>query len=111
MREALRFRLDALDLYAGDLLPEVGPAEWVVAERDRLRTAAARVGAEAARLAYELGGVRGRPDAARRSLELDPFHDPSWTLLAEVHERLGDHSAAAVTRREHARVTADLISR
>ena len=46
-----------------------------------------------------------RPDAARRSLDLDPFHDPSWALLAEVHERLGDHSAAAVTRREHARVS------
>ena len=54
MREALRCRLDALELYAGDLLPEVGPAEWVVSERERLRVGAARVGAEAARLAYEL---------------------------------------------------------
>jgi two-component SAPR family response regulator len=111
VREALRFRLDALDLYVGDLLPEVGPAEWVVAERERLRTAAARVGAEAARLAYELEEFASARDAARRSLDLDPFHDPSWTLLAEVHERLGDHTAAAVTRREHARITADLISR
>ena len=111
MREALRFRLDALDLYAGDLLPEVGPAEWVVAERERLRTAAARVGAEAARLAYELAEFAAAIDAAQRSLALDPFHDPSWSLLAEVHERLGDHSAAAVTRREHARVTAELIAR
>ena len=74
-------------------------------------TAAARVGAEAARLAYELAEFASAIDAAQRSLALDPFHDPSWALLAEVHERLGDHSAAAVTRREHARVTADLIAR
>ena len=108
-REALRCRLDALDLYAGDLLPEVGPAEWVVAERERLRVGAARVGAEAARLAYELGEFDAALGAAQRSLQLDPFHDPSWALLAELHERLGDHSAAEMTRREYARVCADLI--
>ncbi|HWJ52083.1 MAG TPA: BTAD domain-containing putative transcriptional regulator, partial [Propionibacteriaceae bacterium] len=108
--EALRCRLDALDLYTGDLLPEVGPAEWVVGERDRLRVVAARVGAEAARLAYELADFDTAVHAAQRSLQLDPFHDPSWTLLAELHERLGDHSAAEMTRREHARVVADLIA-
>jgi DNA-binding SARP family transcriptional activator len=110
IREALRCRLDALDLYAGDLLPEVGPAEWVVAERERLRVGAARVGAEAARLAYELADLDTALRAAQRSLQLDPFHDPSWALVAELHERLGDHSAAEMTRREHARVIADLIT-
>ena len=110
MREALRCRLDALDLYAGDLLPEVGPAEWVVSERERLRVGAARVGAEAARLAYELAEFETAVGAAQRSLQLDPFHDPSWSLLAELHEQLGDHSAAEMTRREHARVCADLIA-
>ncbi len=110
MRQALRCRLDALDLYAGELLPEVGPAEWVVHERERLRVAAALVGAEAARLAYEFADFDTALRAAQRSLQLDPFHDPSWTLLAELHEQLGDHSAAEMTRREHARVVADLIA-
>ena len=41
--EALRLRLAAIDLYAGDLLPEVGPAEWVVEDRARLRLLAAEV--------------------------------------------------------------------
>jgi DNA-binding SARP family transcriptional activator len=31
----------SLDIYRGDLLPEEGPAEWVVAERERYRSAAA----------------------------------------------------------------------
>jgi DNA-binding SARP family transcriptional activator len=110
MREALLCRLEALDLYAGDLLPEVGPAEWVVAERERVRVGAARVGAEAARVAYELADFDAALGAAQRSLQLDPYHDPSWSLLAELHERLGDHSAAEMTRREHARVCADLIA-
>jgi DNA-binding SARP family transcriptional activator len=109
-RVALRCRLEALDLYTGDLLPEVGPAEWVVAERERLRVGAARVGAEGARLAYELVDFDTALRAAQRSLQLDPFHDPSWALVAELHQRLGDHSAAEMTRREHARVIADLIS-
>ena len=46
--------------------------------------------------------------AARRSLELDPYHDQSWRLLAELFERAGDHTAAAVTRRDHERVCAAL---
>jgi DNA-binding SARP family transcriptional activator len=105
---ALESALAALDLYGGDLLPEVGPAEWVVEERDRLRTVAAGVGATAAELALEQGELAAGISAAQRSIEIDPYHDHSWTLLAKLHERRGDRSAAAVTRREHARVHADL---
>jgi DNA-binding SARP family transcriptional activator len=107
-KAALESALAALDLYGGDLLPEVGPAEWVVEERDRLRTVAAGVGATAAELALEHGELAAGIRAAQRSIEIDPYHDHSWTLLAELHERRGDRSAAAVTRREHARVHADL---
>ena len=39
----------ALGCYGGDLLPEDGSAEWVVAERDRLRLAAADAGEQLAR--------------------------------------------------------------
>ena len=106
--EALQRALSALELYVGDLLPEVGPAEWVVEERDRLRTVAARVGATAAELALQVGDLTAGIRAARRSIEIDPYHDDSWTLLAELYERRGDRSAAAVTRRDHARIRADL---
>ena len=105
---ALEARLAALDLYSGDLLPETGPAEWVVDERDRLRAVAARTGAEAAQLGLELGDLPAGRRAAQRSVELDPYHDIAWRMLATIHEQLGDRSAAAVTRREHARLCADL---
>jgi ATP/maltotriose-dependent transcriptional regulator MalT len=106
--KALRLRLAALDRYAGDLLPEVGPAEWVVEERTRLRLVAAEVGSEAARDALAADDLRTALEAARRSVALDPYHDSSWELIVDICERLGDHSAAAVARREQARVWVDL---
>jgi DNA-binding SARP family transcriptional activator/Ni2+-binding GTPase involved in maturation of urease and hydrogenase len=106
--EALPLRLAALDHYVGDLLPEVGPAEWVVEERARLRLLAAEVASEAARDALVANDLRTALEAARRSVALDPYHDSSWELIVAICERLGDHSAAAVARREQARVWVDL---
>jgi DNA-binding SARP family transcriptional activator/energy-coupling factor transporter ATP-binding protein EcfA2 len=106
--DTLRLRLAALDLYAGDLLPEVGPAEWVVEERTRLRLLAAEVASEAALGALAADDLRTALDVARRSVVLDPYHDSSWELIVKICERLGDHSAAAVARREQARVWVDL---
>ncbi len=98
----------AVAAYRGDLLPEVGPAEWVVADRDRLRTLAAHLAAAAARLALSAGSWSAGIAAARRSVALDPYHDPAWQLLAELLDAAGDRSAAVVARREHARVCAEL---
>ncbi|WP_375425712.1 BTAD domain-containing putative transcriptional regulator [uncultured Friedmanniella sp.] len=106
--QALSTGLAAVDRYTGDLLPEVGPAEWVVAERDRLRLLAATTAAAAAQEALELGELAAGVGAAQRSVALDPYHDSSWTLLVELCQRSGDDSAAAVARRAHARVRADL---
>lgn len=96
----------ALGLYAGELLPEVGPAEWVLAERDRLRLAAAGAALGIA------GQTRGNEAvrAAQRAVELDPLRDSSWLLLAELQDSAGDPTAAAATRREHARVYAELVN-
>jgi DNA-binding SARP family transcriptional activator len=106
--QALRLRLAALDRYSGDLLPEVGPAEWVVEERTRLRLLAAEVGSQAARNALAADDLRTALEAARYSVALDPYHDSSWRLVVEICERLGDHSAAAVARRDQQRVWVDL---
>jgi DNA-binding SARP family transcriptional activator len=105
---ALTARIRALDLYRGDLLPEVGPADWVVEERDRLRLLAAAVGAAAAADAVAVGDHERAIQLARRSIALDPFHDPAWSLLIDAYESLGDLSAAAVARSDHQRVWDDL---
>lgn len=96
-------------LYRGDLLPEVGAAEWVVDERDRLRLGLAGALAASARACLD----RGRPDLglwqAQRVVQLDPLRDTAWLVLARIQQQLGDHSAAQVTLTEHSRVR-DLVN-
>ncbi len=108
---ALDGLLVAIDLYQGDLLPEAGPAEWVVAERERLRAAAATAAYSAGVLSLSLRSPADALPAARRATELDPLRDSAWTLLAEVQERMGDLKSAAATRREHALIAAELNAR
>jgi DNA-binding SARP family transcriptional activator len=106
--EALTVRTSALELYRGDLLPEVGPADWVVEERDRLRLEAAALAAAAAADAIAVEDLGAAIEFARRSVALDACHDPAWRMLIETYERLGDLSAAAVARADHRRVWDDL---
>ena len=109
-REALEAYVAALEVYQDELLVEVGPAEWVVAERERLRVVAANTAYSAAHLS-----LLHRPPAealplARRATILDPLRDSAWALLAETQELMGDLGSAAATRREHALVTAGLTA-
>jgi DNA-binding SARP family transcriptional activator len=97
-----------LGSYAGDLLPEDGPAEWVVPERDRLRLLTAAAAEDLANGCRTLGRLADAVAAARRALALEPFRDPAWRLIAELHEASGDAGAAAYARREHARLVAEL---
>ena len=105
---ALTARRIALDLYLGELLPEVGPADWVVEDRDRLRLLAAGLAAAAAADAIAVADHGAAIDLARRSVTLDACHDPAWRLLIETYEHIGDLSAAAVARADHRRVWDDL---
>ncbi|MEV4759042.1 BTAD domain-containing putative transcriptional regulator [Micromonospora sp. NPDC049559] len=103
----------AVHSYGGDLLPEDGPAEWVVNERETLRRQAADA---AARLAQaELDGLSGYEQAsgaavamARRCVEIDPWHDAGWRLLIAAHGRAGNAAAAERARREYAEVLVSL---
>ena len=47
------------------------------------------VGAQAARLASLLGNLPDAVVAARQSVDLDPYSDTSWALLAELYETAG----------------------
>jgi DNA-binding SARP family transcriptional activator len=96
-------------LYRGELLLEQGNAEWVVAERDRLRLCAADALESLGRQLVAGGDDVGEGiDALRRALELDPFRDGAWRSLAETHAARGDLSTAAAVRQRHRQVLVDL---
>jgi DNA-binding SARP family transcriptional activator len=103
-------RQAALALYRGDVLPEDGPAEYVVADRERLRLAAAAAAAALAQDSRTLGHPRQALAAARLSVQLDRFSDLGWELLVELHQQAGDNSAAERARQEHAQAQAELES-
>ena len=98
----------ALSCYGGDLLPEDGSAEWVVAERERLRLAAADAGEQLARAEAASGDVGNALEQARRALSFDTYRDSTWRLLIQLHERAGDLSAAHAVRRQYGKMLAEL---
>ena len=98
----------ALSCYGGDLLPEDGSAEWVVAERERLRLAAADAGEQLARAEAAAGNIGTAVEQARRALSFDTYRDSAWRLLIQLHERAGDLSAAHAVRRQYGKVLAEL---
>jgi len=105
--EAIAHFRAALTLYAGELLPEDGPAEWVVGRRDRARGDCV----DAARALAELLLVDAPVEAASvcaTGLAVDPYHDPLWRLLIDARERAGDLAAATSARSGYARMLDDL---
>jgi len=98
----------ALSCYGGDLLPEDGSAEWVVAERDRLRLSVADAAEQLARAEAAAGDAGAAVEHARRALTFDPYRDSTWRLLIELHERAGDRSATHAARRQYEKVLVEL---
>lgn len=97
----------ALEEYTADLLPEDGPAEWVVDERERLRADASSA---ASTLAAELTHVdpRAAVSAAERALAIDPYNDEAWRLVIAMHTELGDLAMAERARNSYRGMLADL---
>ncbi|GAA4099372.1 AfsR/SARP family transcriptional regulator [Nonomuraea soli] len=98
----------AVELYGGDLLPQDGPAEWVVQERSMLRHQAATAAVRLAAAELERGEPAAAVEAATRGLELDRYHDGAWRLLIEGNRRRGDQLGLAAARRRYERALASL---
>ncbi|WP_229397592.1 winged helix-turn-helix domain-containing protein [Micromonospora okii] len=116
----------ALAAYTGELLPEDGPAEWVVVERETLRRQAADAAAHLAEAALrgadaagpappvaaarcvDAAGAQRAVAMAARCVEIDPCHDAGWRLLVAAHDRAGNAAAAQLARRRYADVLASL---
>jgi DNA-binding SARP family transcriptional activator len=104
----IALREKALALYTGDLLPELCASEHIGAERQRLRRYAAAAAAALASDYRSLGDDEKAMDAAQRSVQLDPEQEIPWLMLAQLHEKAGDHVSAEYVRREHSRIQAAL---
>ncbi|MBN6544556.1 BTAD domain-containing putative transcriptional regulator, partial [Actinacidiphila bryophytorum] len=75
----------ALRLYTGELLPEDGPAEWVVPLREHYRSQAVRAAHTLAEVELDRGRPAAAAAAARAGLAVDPFQDAVWRLLVTAH--------------------------
>ena len=88
----------ALELYAGDLLPEDGPADWVQDDRDRYRLQVLEAAQAVAEEALLAGDCAEAVRACRFGLAVDRYQDGLWRVLIEARERAGDAGAAARDR-------------
>ena len=98
----------ALRTYGGELIPEAGPADWIVGRRDGLRLAAAEAAQAAAELRLEAGEVTAAIAACERGLQIDRYRDGLWRLLVRCCEADGNPAAAARAQREYEAVLAEL---
>jgi DNA-binding SARP family transcriptional activator len=98
----------ALELYAGEVLPEDGPAEWAIEPRERFRAGALEAAQGLAELLLKRGDAAAAAQACATGLWVDRLHDPLWKLLIEARERAGDPVAASRARRDYARVLEEL---
>jgi SARP family transcriptional regulator, regulator of embCAB operon len=94
----------ALELYGGELLPEEGPAEWIVSRRDHYREAAVEAAGELASESMLAGDFGTAVRACRFGLEIDRYQDSLWRVLIEARDRAGDTGAASRDRREYAAI-------
>jgi DNA-binding SARP family transcriptional activator len=98
----------AMALYGGDLLPEEGPTEWIVEQREHYRSAAVDVAREAAEAALLGGDPRAAVESCRAGIGIDRYHDPLWRLLIEARQAAGDVSAANRDRKEYEAILSEL---
>ena len=98
----------ALDLYGGELLPEDGPTDWAVAERDYRRAEACEAAFALGRLLLERGEPMSAAAVCERGLHVDRHEDALWRLCVNAYERAGDTAAAERTRRKYQRVLTEL---
>ncbi|MGH2720620.1 MAG: AfsR/SARP family transcriptional regulator, partial [Actinomycetota bacterium] len=98
----------ALDLCTGELLEEVGPADWALAERERTKSSAARAALSLAELLLAAGDPAGAAGACQKGLAIDRYRDTLWRRLIEALEWAEGPAAATVARARYAEMLADL---
>jgi DNA-binding SARP family transcriptional activator len=100
----------AIETYRGDLLPDDGPAEWVVRERDRLRTELIEACERLAAMHAARGAHTNAVRLLRHAIGYEPYRDALWRRLIDSLHRSGSPAAAAAAAAEYERVVADLCA-
>jgi DNA-binding SARP family transcriptional activator len=98
----------ALGLFAGELLPGAGSAEWVLGERERLRLLAARLARRSAKLALDHDQSEIAIRLARSGIEFDRFDDGLWRIAIDAHRASGDEGSAERLRRAYHQMLEEL---
>lgn len=98
----------ATDLYSGEVLPEDGPAEWVVQVREEYRLRAAEAASTLATACATAGELEAAARAAGQAVRIDRWNDTAWRVLIDALERTGDVAAAGRARAGYADVLAGL---
>lgn len=89
---------------AGDVLPEDGPAEWVVDERERRRGQVSAAAEALARSLLERGEAAAAVAVCETGLDRDRHRDALWRVLISAREQAGDLALAVQARREYERL-------
>jgi DNA-binding SARP family transcriptional activator len=98
----------AIDLHHDELLPEDGPSEWLVRERDRRAAEACEAARSVAEMLLAGGDASGAAVACERGLLIDRYQDELWRLRIASCERAGEAAAAQQARRQYVHVLRDL---
>jgi DNA-binding SARP family transcriptional activator len=101
-------RRRALELYAGELLPEEGAAEWVVRARDVLRALVAETARALGQHLLDAARFREAADVCRSGLAVDRYSDPLWRLLVTSLDADGDLAETARASAQYDEVLAEL---
>lgn len=99
---------EALSLYTGDLLPEDGAAEWVLADRARYRGMVLDVAGVLAATELKLGNPAAAAEVSARAIDIDRFHDQSWRLLIRAYLARNDVGAAERARNQYRDILVEL---
>ncbi|MCU0261820.1 MAG: winged helix-turn-helix domain-containing protein, partial [Ilumatobacteraceae bacterium] len=99
---------EVVGMVTGELLPEDGPADWVVPERDRVRQLVVGAAVAGADSALECGRPDAAVEIAQRALHAERYDDRAWRVLIDATEAAGDTCAAARARESYEAMLADL---
>jgi DNA-binding SARP family transcriptional activator len=97
-----------LEVHRADLLPELGPTDWVVKERDQLRWSATEAAERLAEIELGAGHPAAALSAARAGLALDRYRESLWRLALRAARAADDHGLVSAVSAARAEALAEL---